>query len=249
MGRAFSQDALGQAVPALEADGVWKTYDRVRYVLEDVSFGVEPGEVLVLMGRSGSGKTTLLNLLAGLDQPSRGQLLVAGTDLTQLDQEALTTFRLEHLGVVFQRFHLIPELTVLENVRLPMELAERDGATDRAHKLLRFFGIDDLSDAFPSTLSGGETQRAAIARALGNQPAAVLADEPTANLDDANAKNALRALRKVAQELDTAVIIATHDPLARAAGDRVLHLVDGKLTGAEGAGSKLEAEPAGRSQA
>lgn len=220
---------LLEGVPALEARGVSKTYDRVRYVLQDVDVRVHPGEVVVLMGRSGSGKTTLLNILAGLETPTDGTVLVGGEDMASLDEEERTQLRREEVGVVFQRFHLIPELNLLENVELPMKLAGRDRAKERARELLEFFGLEDHANAYPATLSGGETQRAAIARGLGNEPAVVLADEPTANLDEDNALNALDALRSVAEELGTAVLIATHDPLGEKAGDRVLNLVDGEI--------------------
>lgn len=220
---------LVSLVPALEARGISKTYDKVRYVLDDVDVAVDPGEVTVLMGRSGSGKTTLLNILAGLETPTDGQVLVDGVDMATLDEDERTRLRRNEVGVVFQRFHLIPELTVVENVELPMKLAGRDDVRKRARSLLSFFGLDDHEDAYPATLSGGETQRAAIARALGNEPAVVLADEPTANLDEDNATNALGALRRVAKRLDTAVLIATHDPLGEKAGDRVLNLVDGRI--------------------
>lgn len=216
-------------VPAIEARGISKTYDKMRWVLEDVDLEVHPGEVVTLMGRSGSGKTTLLNILAGLDTPTEGQVLVDGRQMANRDEAERTQLRREEVGVVFQRFHLIPELTVQENVELPMRLAGRNGREERAQDLLRFFGMHGLADAYPSTLSGGETQRAAIARSLGNQPSVVIADEPTANLDEGNAKNALSALRQVAEKLDTAVLIATHDPLGKQAGDRVLDLVDGQI--------------------
>jgi putative ABC transport system ATP-binding protein len=216
-------------VPALEARGVSKTYDRVEHVLEAVDLAVDPGEVVVVMGRSGSGKTTLLNILAGLETPTEGRVFVGEEEMTALEEEQRTRLRRREVGVVFQRFHLIPELSVLENARLPMKLAGRSDATERALELLGFFGLDHRTDAYPATLSGGETQRAAIARALGNEPAVVLADEPTANLDEGNARTALDALREVAEELGTAVVVATHDPLGAEAGDRVLDLVDGQL--------------------
>lgn len=214
---------------AIELEDVAKTYDRVRYVLDGLSLTVEPGQVVSIMGRSGVGKTTLLNLVAGLETPTRGRIRVAGTDLSTLDDDERTRFRRDRVGVVFQRFHLIPELTVAENVRLPMRLAKRADAATRTKTLLRFFGIEELADAFPATLSGGETQRTAIARALANEPSVVLADEPTANLDEENAKTALAELRRVAKELTTAVLIASHDPLARGAGDRVYQMAAGRL--------------------
>ncbi len=216
-------------MPAIEARGISKTYDKVRWVLEDVDLEVQPGEVVVLMGRSGSGKTTLLNVLSGLETPSQGEVLVDGETMSSRDEAERTELRREEVGVVFQRFHLIPELTVQENVELPMKLAGRDDAGQRATKLLRFFDMHGHADAYPATLSGGETQRAAIARGLGNEPAVVLADEPTANLDEDNAKNALSALRQVADKLETAVLIATHDPLGKRVGHRVLDLADGRI--------------------
>lgn len=221
-------------MPALVAEQVRKTYDRVDDVLSGIDLTVEPGELVVLMGRSGSGKTTLLNLLAGLEEPTEGRILVDGTDLAGLDEDARTQIRRERIGIVFQRFHLLPELTVRENVALPMRLAGRDDADERADELLTFFGLDHRLDAFPATLSGGENQRAALARALGNEPEIVLADEPTASLDEGNAKNALAALRRVVEELDTAVLAATHDPMTEEAGDRVIHLSDGRLVDQDG---------------
>lgn len=222
---------LLETVPALRAENLSKTYDRVRWVLEDIDLAVQSGELVVLMGRSGSGKTTLLNLLAGLEEPTQGHVYVGGRDLADLTAEDRTRVRREDVGVVFQRFHLLPELTVRENVALPMRLAGRDRAAERAVQLLEFFGLGGHTDAFPSTLSGGETQRAALARALGNEPEVLLADEPTASLDEDNARNALNALRRVVDDLGTAVLAATHDPMTQAEGDRVLHLVDGRLEG------------------
>lgn len=227
-------------MPAVEAERVWKTFDKVRYVLEDVSLSVEPGEFVVLMGPSGSGKSTLVNLLAGLDHPTRGRLLVGGIDLAGLSEDARTEARLHKIGLVFQRFHLIPELTLEENVRLPMRFAKRKNANRRAQELLKFFGLDGQARAFPSTLSGGETQRGAIARALANEPTIVLADEPTANLDDENAANALAELRRVADDLQTAIIVATHDALATRYGDRVVYLEAGRIAGGEPSTSRRD---------
>ncbi len=229
-------------MPAVRVDRVSKTYDHVTNVLDEVTLSVDPGEVVVLMGRSGSGKTTLLNLIAGLDEPTQGRVLVDGTDLAELDEEALTRLRRDQVGIVFQRFHLIPELSVVENVELPMKLAGRKDARERAERVLGFFGVDHRASAFPATLSGGETQRAAMARALVNHPVVLLADEPTANLDEDNALRALEALQRVAQRLGTAVLVATHDPLARDAGDRVLHLKDGRIVQRETPGAEGEEE-------
>lgn len=218
---------------AIQAQGVTKTYDRVTKVLKGIDLTAQPGEIVVMIGRSGSGKTTLLNILAGLEKPSEGKVLVDGLDLSGLSEEARRELRLREIGIVFQRFHLMPELTVEENVALPMKLADRETPHKRARELLGFFGLDHRVDAFPATLSGGETQRAAIARALGNEPEVILADEPTANLDEANARNALDALKQVAEELGTAVVIASHDPMCEQVADRLLKLKDGRFVGGD----------------
>jgi putative ABC transport system ATP-binding protein len=214
-------------VAAIRAVDVEKSYDRVHSVLQGIGLAAEPGEIVAVIGRSGSGKTTLLNVLAGIERPTSGRVVVQGTDLSSMSEEQRRKVRLHQIGVVFQRFHLIPELSVAENVALPMELAEREDAEERARELLGFFGLGHRTKAFPSTLSGGETQRAAIARALGNEPGVILADEPTANLDEDNARNALSALEQVADELDTAVVMASHDPMCEDGADRVLRLKDG----------------------
>lgn len=218
---------------AIQAQGVTKTYDRVTKVLKGIDLAAQPGEIVVMIGRSGSGKTTLLNILAGLEKPSEGKVLVDGLDLSGLNEEARRELRLREVGIVFQRFHLMPELTVEENVALPMKLADRETPHERARELLGFFGLDHRVDAFPATLSGGETQRAAIARALGNEPEVILADEPTANLDEANARNALEALEQVAEELGTAVVVASHDPMCEQVADRLLKLKDGRFVGGD----------------
>jgi ABC-type lipoprotein export system ATPase subunit len=220
-------------VAAIQAQGVTKTYDRVTKVLKGIDLAAQPGEIVVMIGRSGSGKTTLLNILAGLEKPSEGKVLVDGLDLSGLNEEARRELRLREVGIVFQRFHLMPELTVEENVALPMKLADRETPHERARELLGFFGLDHRVDAFPATLSGGETQRAAIARALGNEPEVILADEPTANLDEANARNALEALEQVAEELGTAVVVASHDPMCEQVADRLLKLKDGRFVGGD----------------
>ncbi len=229
----LSSPSRCRTVAAVQADGISKTFDQVRWVLDDVSLIVDPGEVVVLMGRSGSGKTTLLNILAGIEEPTRGRVLIGGIHMSELDPEQRTQARLEELGIVFQRFHLIPELTLRENIELPMKLAGRADVHDRAGMLIETFGLGHLEEAFPATLSGGETQRAAIARGMANQPRALLADEPTANLDEGNARNALDALRQVADELGTGVLVATHDPITDEIGDRTMYLVDGRIVAAD----------------
>lgn len=219
----------------LDLRDVWKTYDQKDWVLRGASLQVRAGEVVVLMGPSGSGKTTLLNLVAGIETADRGEVLVAGADLGKLEEDELANVRLRHVGLVFQQYHLIPELTLAENVQLPMRFARRADMKARSDHLLRFFGIQDKAKAFPATLSGGQAQRAAIARALANEPAILLADEPTANLDEKNAATALRELRRVADELGTAVLVATHDPTVRPIGDRVVRIADGQVAPEPGA--------------
>lgn len=234
----------------VEAENLWKSFDGITHVLQDVSFHVDEHEVVVLLGRSGSGKTTLLNLLAGLETPDRGVALLNGRDLSSLPPEQRTQSRLHDVGIVFQRFHLIPELTVKENVRLPLDLAKKPRRDDRVDYLLGFFGLSAKAEAFPATLSGGELQRTAIARALANQPKVLLVDEPTANLDTANATLALDSLRRVAKELGTSVLIASHDALALRYASRTLYLEDGRLgpgptpTGDEAGGRSRRPRPA-----
>ncbi|MEO8397117.1 MAG: ABC transporter ATP-binding protein, partial [Chloroflexota bacterium] len=165
--------------------------ERTRAVLQAVDLDIREGEFLVLLGKSGSGKSTLLNLLSGIDQADSGSVVIDGTDITHLDEHRLTLFRRQHLGIIFQFFNLIPTLTVLENVTLPLELSGQSNGEKRARSLLDAVGLGSRADDFPDKLSGGEQQRVAIARALVNEPALVLADEPTGNLDEETGKQIL----------------------------------------------------------
>lgn len=212
-------------MPALVVDKVSKHYG-TRSVLRDVSFTAKPGELVLVSGRSGSGKSTLMSILAGLKSATSGDVRVGGTDVATMDEEARAAHRLRNLGIVFQDFQLFPDLTVHENVMLPLRLAKRrkDLAAKRAHELLERLGMADRADDFPETLSGGEQQRTSIARALANEPMLVLADEATANLDAANAHNVLKLLQEVAAE-GRAVVLASHDPLARGYAS-VHHTID-----------------------
>ena len=187
------------------------------------------GELVAVVGRSGSGKSTLLHLLGGLDRPDGGTIVVAGKQLATQTEGGLTELRRKHVGFVFQAFHLLPELTGLENVLLPARLAG-DGvvAAPRARELLRQLELTEAAGRLPGSLSGGEQQRIAIARALVNDPALVLADEPTGNLDAESGRIVLRLLRAIA-DAGRAVVLATHDREAAAIADRVLHLRDGRL--------------------
>jgi ABC-type lipoprotein export system ATPase subunit len=222
--------SVGEVVA--RAEGVVKSYGSGRArvcVLDGAAIEVHAGELVAVVGRSGSGKSTLLHLLGGLDRAEAGRLEVAGTALGRLDEAGLTALRRRSVGFVFQSFHLLPELTGAENVLLPARLAG-DGTQARARvrQLLASLGLGDAAERLPTTMSGGEQQRIAIARALVNDPALVLADEPTGNLDAESAGAVLRLLREVART-PRAVVLVTHDPEATALADRVLHLRGGVL--------------------
>jgi len=183
------------------------------------------------MGESGAGKSTLLNIIAGLDRPDRGRVLLEGADLGKLDDDALTRLRRARVGFIFQAFHILPYLTVLQNVALPLDLLgiARARRNPRAQALLERCGIGALANAFPRELSGGELQRIAIARALVHEPALLLADEPTGNLDAGTAAQVLRLLREQLQASKAAAILITHSPAAAAVADRRLRLQGGRL--------------------
>jgi putative ABC transport system ATP-binding protein len=223
------------APPAVELRQLSKTYregEAERVVLREVSLTVASGEIVVLVGRSGSGKSTLLNLIAGIDRPTAGSVLVNGTDLTALDEQARTRLRRRHIGFVFQFFNLIPLLTVEENLLLPLDLngrADAEGVT-RARALLERVGLAGRGDSFPERLSGGEQQRVAIARALIHEPDIVLADEPTGNLDADTAAGVLDLLDTLARETGRTVLMATHSREVMGVADRVLTIQRGTLT-------------------
>src|SRR5215831_5894471 len=221
-------------VPALELRNVSKSYregDAERVVLRDVSVTIARGEIVVLLGRSGSGKSTLLNVIAGIDRPTAGCVMVDGTDLTALDEQARTRFRRTHIGFVFQFFNLIPLLTVEENLLLPLDLLGRADARGRARaaELLDRVGLADRARAYPDRLSGGEQQRVAVARALVHDPALVLADEPTGNLDAETAKVVVELLDQLVRELGKTVVMATHSAEVVGNADRVFLVQHGQL--------------------
>jgi putative ABC transport system ATP-binding protein len=208
-----------------------KTYtegDRSRLVLSDVDLDIEEGEFFVLLGKSGSGKSTLLNLISGIDYPDAGSIRVGSTDITRLNERQLTLFRREQIGIIFQFFNLIPTLTVLENITLPLELrGKRDES--RARSLLERVGLEGRADAFPDKLSGGEQQRIAIARALVHEPPVVLADEPTGNLDEETGEKILGLLLELTRDTGKTLVMATHNPEIVPLADRVCRIHDGKL--------------------
>ena len=211
--------------------------DQVR-ALEDVSLTIEKGRFVALMGPSGSGKSTLLNLLAGLDRPSAGDVVVAGRRLGELSEDELTEFRAAHLGFVFQFFNLIPVLSARENVELPLLLTDLGKAERRrrAETALRIVGLAERANHRPAQLSGGEQQRVAIARAIVSDPEIVVGDEPTGDLDARNAEEVLGLLRTLKQEFGKTVVIVTHDPRAVRYVDEVVHLDKGVLIGSEPGG-------------
>ena len=198
--------------------------------VRDVSFTIEAGSLVSIVGASGSGKSTLLNMLGTLDRPTSGTIKIGGTDVYSLDDNDRTRLRRERIGFVFQFFHLLPTLTAIENVMLTAELAGKGGAAakKRAGELLELVGLSGRTEHRPDELSGGEMQRVAIARALIMDPPLLLADEPTGNLDSKTGKSILELL-KGAVDAKRTVVLVTHDPSVAAAGDRVLTMADGKL--------------------
>jgi putative ABC transport system ATP-binding protein len=202
-------------------------------VLTEVTLDVPPGQFLAVAGPSGSGKSTLLGLIAGLDQPTTGYIRVAGVEITRLSEDALARFRLNSLGYVFQAYHLIPTLTALENVAVPLELAGDPDALPRATALLAEVGLADRAHHYPVQLSGGEQQRVAVARAIARRPALLLADEPTGNLDSGTGKQIIELLVGLRDTLASTLVLVTHDAALAARADRVVTLCDGRVVSDE----------------
>jgi putative ABC transport system ATP-binding protein len=228
------------AVPIVEVRDVWKEYEigksRVQ-ALKGVTLDVEEGEFLAVVGPSGSGKSTLLHVTGGLDRPTRGTVRVAGVEVSSLrDDRQLSKFRSEYVGFVFQMFYLVPRLTALENVELPLvargvEPAERRKAALEALKLV---GLENRARHRPTEMSGGEQQRVAIARAIVSKPKVLLVDEPTGNLDSANAKLVMDLFRKLIDEIGVTILMATHNLELLDYCDRAVRLVDGRMAGVYG---------------
>jgi putative ABC transport system ATP-binding protein len=200
-------------------------------VLRGIDLDIADGEMVAVVGPSGSGKTTLLGLLAGLDVPTRGSVRVDDTDLFALDEDARARFRARNVGFVFQSFHLLPALTALENVRVPLELLGEGGAPGeaRARALLERVGLGERTDHYPSQLSGGEQQRVAVARAFVARPRILFADEPTGNLDRATGERIVTLLEDLNREAQTTLILVTHDLELAARAGRIIRLADGAL--------------------
>ena len=198
-------------------------------ILHPLSMHIPRGRFVAVVGPSGSGKSTLLGLIAGLDAPTAGSVLIDGVDITQLDEDRLAKLRGEKIGFVFQFFHLIPSLTALENVAVPMEIKGVGDAHERARSLLKEVDLTERAHHYPSQLSGGEQQRVAIARALANDPPIVLADEPTGNLDTTNGRHILELLRSIHAGRGTTIVLVTHDAELAAIADVRLILRDGRV--------------------
>jgi putative ABC transport system ATP-binding protein len=222
----------------LQARGLTKTIDTGTHrveILRGVDFEVPAGQFVAVMGASGSGKSTLLGLLAGLDTPTSGTIVLDGTDITGLSEDKLAIVRGRKIGFVFQSYQLIPTLTAEENVLLPHELSGRDvaGGLKRARQLLESVGLGDRLDHYPVQLSGGEQQRVALARAFMVKPPILMADEPTGNLDSVNGAHVLELLITLNQREGTTLVLVTHDLTLTASADRIVTLRDGKIVADE----------------
>ena len=226
-------------VPVIRARDLWKIYDH-NPALRGVGMEIARGEVVALIGKSGSGKTTLLNLLAGLDRPSRGTIEVEGQNMESLGEKGRTLLRRNRLGFVFQFFNLLPTLTVLENVYLPLELAGIS-SPENAREALGKLGLEGKERRYPHELSGGEQQRVAIARAVVKKPALILADEPTGNLDTTTGRQILEMLTTRCRESGMSLLMVSHSPTATGFADRVLSMIDGVIAAADAGGAPMHA--------
>ena len=199
-------------------------------ILKGISFQIHSGEFVAIVGPSGSGKSTLLGIIAGLDNPSAGQVLIDGVDITRMSEGKLAAVRNNKIGMVFQSFNLIPTLTAQENVEVPLYVGKHKGSpSERARELLDLVGLSHRLNHRPNQLSGGEQQRVAIARALATDPALVIADEPTGNLDAHNGENILKLIADLREQTSKTFIIATHDPVVASHADRTIRIIDGNV--------------------
>jgi putative ABC transport system ATP-binding protein len=198
-------------------------------ILQDITLEIPAKQFLAIMGPSGSGKSTLLGLMAGLDAPTAGEIRIHDVDITLLPEDKAAAFRLEHIGYVFQSFHLIPTLTALENVAVPLELAGDSAAQNRAVELLGMVGLAERTGHYPVQLSGGEQQRVALARAFANKPSVLLADEPTGNLDSTTGRQIIELLIGLNRDYGSTLVLVTHDPDLAARADRIVMLQDGRV--------------------
>ncbi len=225
---------MNNVIPAVRTESVWKIYpqepDPVQAV-RGVDLTVQPGEFTAMAGPSGSGKTTLLNLLGGLTEATEGRIQVGGAELTELDGRALSRIRLQRIGFVFQAYNLLPVLTALENAEFTLLLrgVPKEEREDRVRALFQEIGLEGLEARRPGKLSGGQQQRVAVARAVVGEPALVLADEPTANLDSAASDALLEVMERLNREKGTTFVFATHDPRVMERARRLIRLVDGRI--------------------
>ena len=220
----------------LEVTNLCKTYgkgDTMVKALDNVSFSVEKGEFVAIIGPSGSGKSTLLHILGGVDVPTKGSVVINQTDISNLDETALAIFRRRQIGLIYQFYNLIPILTVQENLTLPLLIDGRKPDEKQISTLVKRLGLENRLDHLPNQLSGGQQQRVSIGRALVNNPALMLADEPTGNLDSENSKEIISLLRQFNKDFNQTVIIITHDEKIANSADRVITIEDGKITGDE----------------
>ncbi len=227
----------------IETKDVWKIYKlgKIEYpALRGVSVRIRKGEFVSIMGPSGSGKSTFLNLIGALDRPTRGEVLIDGKRLKELSDEQLARFRRNHIGFIFQTFNLIPRLTALENVEVPMIAngIPAGARKKRAMELLELVGLKEVATHRPNELSGGEQQRVAIARALANNPKIILADEPTGNLDTKNKISVMQLLSELNKKKNVTIIVVTHDPMITEYTPRIISLRDGKIISDTGVNSR-----------
>lgn len=228
---------MSAGAPVVRAAGASKSYGKgtaTTWALREISLAVGAGEFLAVMGRSGCGKTTLLNLLGGMDLPTSGQIWLAGAETSEMDDDALTALRRRSVGFVFQAFHLVPTLTVGENIAMPLLLAS-ERVDSRVAAMAERVELRGKLDAFPYELSGGEKQRAAVARALIHKPALLIADEPTGNLDSQSAELVVALLSSLSRENGAAVVMASHSSEAAHHADQVMELQDGRVMHYSGA--------------
>ena len=224
-----------QAGPAIALAGVNLSLGQGAarvHILKDIDLHIGSGEAIGLVGPSGSGKSTLLMVMAGLERADSGMVSVAGENLSALDEDALARFRGRHVGIVFQSFHLVPTMTAIENVALPLEFVDRDDAFEAARTALAEVGLSHRETHFPGQLSGGEQQRVAMARALAPKPSLILADEPTGNLDETTGADVMDLLFTLKERTGATLLLITHDHALAKRCDRIVSLADGRITSA-----------------
>jgi putative ABC transport system ATP-binding protein len=219
----------GAAARAIDAVKIYGGGDTAVHALDGVSVEFARGRFTAIMGPSGSGKSTLMHCMAGLDTLTGGRVYIGDTDLSQLDEKALTLLRRDQVGFIFQAFNLVPTLSAIENIRLPLDLARRDGDRDWIDMVVKTVGLGDRLSHRPSELSGGQQQRVAVARALASRPAIIFADEPTGNLDSRTGAEILSFMRRAVDELGQTIVMVTHDPVAASYAHRVVFLADGRI--------------------